>query len=126
MSQTTNMYSGWLLEISQLFPSCFSIVSHFPLISLKFCSYFSAISHFLLISQLFLTFISHSSLISQLFLDFLHASQVFLTCFSIISQLISQLHFANLSHLPPDLLKLSSLQAFVMILEQLWKQRCTK
>ena len=125
----TAIYGGQFVEFSKLFPICFSIISHFPVfltyfpkISQLFCSHFP-------ISYLFPTSISHFALVSHLFLNYFLISHLFPTYFLIISHLflvISHLCFANLSHLPPDLVKLSSLKAFVMILEQLWKQRSTK
>ena len=111
--------SGIFSVISQLFLNYFSFPSYFSLISLKFPSYFSVTFHFLLISHLFLIYFSLLtcfSLISQLFLDFLLASPVFLTCFSLISQLFLIYVFAK-CHLLPDLLKLSSLKALIMIFE---------
>ena len=53
ISSRKHMYSGQFEEFSH---SCFSIISYFPLISLKSPSYLSVISHFLLISHLFLIY----------------------------------------------------------------------
>ena len=77
--------------------------SYFSRISLKFPSYFIFLTYFLSLLTYFL--ICHI------------VSQVFLTCFSSISWLIFIHNFAYSSHLLPDLLRLSSLKASVMILD---------
>ena len=99
-------YGGQLLLFLNYFsfPSCLSLIFPSYFCNFPFLTYFSTISWFLTcftftsVSHLFLNYFS---LISQLFLIYVFANYIY-----------------NLSHLPPDLLKLSSLKAFVMILEQ--------
>ena len=88
-------YGDWFVEFSQLFSVVSQLfLTYFPKISFIFLTYFLS-----LLTYFFICHIVSQSLVSQVFwLIFIH-------------------NFAYSSHLLPDLLRLSSLKASVMILD---------